>query len=106
MVADDEPTIRDILRRALHVHGAEATAAGDAQAAIAAVTKSDFDLLLLNARMPGGGGAKVFRQIQALRPEPARKTVFMSAELSLNMTSKRHQSRAHIQQRHINKKIL
>ena len=85
LVADDEPTIRDILRRAFHFHGAEATTVGDAQAAIAAVTKSDFDLLLLDARMPGGGGAEAFRQIQGLRPELARKTVFMSGELSLNM---------------------
>jgi PAS domain S-box-containing protein len=85
LVADDEPTIRRILRRAFQLHGAEATTVGDAQAAIAAATKGDFDLLLLDARMPGGGGAEAFRQVQALKPGLARKTVFMTGELSLDM---------------------
>ena len=85
LVADDEPTIRDILRRAFQLYGAEATTVGDAQAAIAAATKGDFELLLLDARMPGGGGAEAFRQMQALKPELARKTVFMTGELSLDM---------------------
>lgn len=85
LVADDELTIRDMLKRAFQFYGAEATTVGDAQAAIAAVTNSDFDLLLLDARMPGGGGVEAFRQVQALNPELARKTVFMSGELAFNM---------------------
>ena len=85
LVADDEPTIRDILKRALQLYGAEATTVGDALATIAAATKSDFDLLLLDARMPGGGGAEAFRQLQTLRPGLALKTVFMTGELSLDM---------------------
>ena len=85
LVADDEPTIRDILKRALQLYGAEATTVGDALATIAAATKGDFDLLLLDARMPGGGGAEAFRQLQTLRPGLARKTVFMTGELSLDM---------------------
>jgi CheY-like chemotaxis protein len=58
---------------------------GDALATIAAATKGDFDLLLLDARMPGGGGAEAFRQLQTLSPGLVLKTVSMTGELSLDM---------------------
>lgn len=85
LVADDEPVICRVVERAGASHGVSTTSVGSADEAKEALRTQEFELVLLDVRMPGGGGAEVFRTIQAEHPRLVPRTVFMSGELSADM---------------------
>jgi two-component system NtrC family sensor kinase len=82
LVADDEPVIRHVIERACSRHGAIATSVDGAEAAKQALRACDFDVVLIDVRMPGGGAAEVLRAMRADRPWLVSRTVLMSGELS------------------------
>jgi CheY-like chemotaxis protein len=59
LVADDNASIRDLVRAVLESCGAEVTEAADGAAAIEAATSWPFDLILLDLRMPRISGKDV-----------------------------------------------
>jgi two-component system NtrC family sensor kinase len=85
LIAEDEESIRRFLRRAFKRMGADATLVEDATEAIEAARSEDFELLLLDVRMPGGGGVEAYQRIREMKPELAQRTVFMTGELSVEM---------------------
>lgn len=91
LVADDEPSIRRVLELASGRFGARLTAVGDARAAIEALEAQEFDLVLLDVRMPEGGGPAVFEHLQRHRPALVPRTIFMSGQLSSEMNEVRGQ---------------
>jgi len=52
LVAEDEPTVRTFIARALSLSGHETTLAEDGQRALEALAEQDFDLLLSDIVMP------------------------------------------------------
>lgn len=86
LVAEDEEAIRRFLRRAFRRWEVEAIVVEDATQAIDAAHHGDFDAVLLDLRMPGGGGVEAYRRIRDMRPQLARRTVFMTGELSMEMS--------------------
>jgi PAS domain S-box-containing protein len=85
LIAEDEESIRRFLGRAFERMRADATLVEDATEAIEAARSEDFELLLLDVRMPGGGGVEAYQRIREMKPELARRTVFMTGELSVEM---------------------
>lgn len=69
LVADDNPTNRELARVVLEALGAEVTDAIDGEAALEAGLSWPFDILLLDVRMPGLSGPDVAREIRS-RPGP------------------------------------
>jgi DNA-binding response OmpR family regulator len=67
LVVDDEPEIRSGLSRILRLEGYHATEAATGEAALLLVKDLDFDLVLLDIRMPGQGGMSVVKHISAKR---------------------------------------
>jgi EAL domain-containing protein (putative c-di-GMP-specific phosphodiesterase class I) len=70
LVADDDPDLREAL---IHLVSAEPTlhlvgAAEDAQQAIDLATRHQPEVALVDARMPGGGGARVARETRDRAP--------------------------------------
>ncbi len=65
LVVDDEPALRESLQRALRTEGFEVTAVSDGVAAIAAVTESEPDAIVLDVLMPGADGLEVTRRLRA-----------------------------------------
>ena len=59
LVADDEESIRFVLREALEGEGHAVEEARDGQAADQALSAGDFDLAFLDIRMPGLTGLEV-----------------------------------------------
>ena len=59
LVVDDDPTVRTMVRGLLEPKGYEVTTATDGCQAIALLAKNDFDMVLLDARMPRVGGLTV-----------------------------------------------
>lgn len=64
LVADDNPPSLRFLEAALHDIGCVPLAVTDGVAACEAATAATFDLLLLDARMPGLGGADALARIR------------------------------------------
>lgn len=85
LVADDEPVICRVIERACTRHGMTTVSAGGAAEAQQALREHDLDLVLLDVRMPDGGGIEVFRTIQAEYPHLVGRTLFMSGDMSRDM---------------------
>ncbi len=72
VVADDDPDIVDILTFNLRTAGYEVETAGDGEAALALVTRSVPDLVVLDVMMPKMDGLEV---LAALKAEPATREI-------------------------------
>jgi two-component system, cell cycle sensor histidine kinase and response regulator CckA len=68
LIADDQPHVLFVMKRALEGAGYRVTTAPDGNAALAAARAADFDLYLLDAIMPGMSGRAVCEQIRAQKP--------------------------------------
>jgi len=66
LVVDDEPQIRRIMRTTLTAQGYEVHDARSGEEALDAVREHGFDLILLDANMPGMGGLGACREIRAV----------------------------------------
>jgi CheY-like chemotaxis protein len=80
LLADDEPVLRAAMRRLGAMQGMEVTVAEDATEALAALDSADFDVVLLDVIMPGGGGLAVLRALQAERPALTSRALLLSGE--------------------------
>jgi two-component system, cell cycle sensor histidine kinase and response regulator CckA len=65
LIVDDEPLVRQHLRRLLELRGFSVTEAADGRSGIAAVSKSEPDLILLDLSMPDLDGVTVVRNLRA-----------------------------------------
>ena len=64
LVVDDEPQIRRIMRTTLTQHGYEVHDARSGEEALDKVRELRFDLILMDANMPGMGGVAACREIR------------------------------------------
>jgi two-component system nitrogen regulation response regulator GlnG len=64
LVADDEESIRFVLREALESEGLEVTDVADGLAALEALENEEFELAFLDIRMPGATGLEVLERLQ------------------------------------------
>lgn len=85
LVADDEPLLRRVVERVGAMEGMLVTSVAGADEAKLALGAHGFDLVLLDVRMPGGGGAEVFRTIRREHARLVPRTVFMSGEVTSQM---------------------
>jgi nitrogen-specific signal transduction histidine kinase len=71
LVADDEPTVRDALRRMLGILGFQVLVAHDGAQALAILRarSSALDLVLLDLNMPVLSGEELLRELGTLRPD-------------------------------------
>ncbi|HYI46232.1 MAG TPA: response regulator transcription factor [Actinomycetota bacterium] len=69
MIVDDEPLIRQVLRRLLERQGATVCAeAADGREAVRVAALAKPDIILMDLRMPGLDGLQATKQIIALLP--------------------------------------
>ena len=66
LVADDEPSIRFVLRETLEEQGCVVTDVDDGDAALDALATGEHALAFLDIRMPGPSGLELLERIQAL----------------------------------------
>src|SRR5947208_2588175 len=73
LVVDDEPAVRDSLRRALELEGYEVDLAVDGEAALAHLAQPMHpDAVILDILMPGVGGLELARRVHRLPPPQDR----------------------------------
>lgn len=69
LVVDDEALVRDSLVEILRLEGYDVDAVGSGEAALGAAQRENFDLLLLDLKMPGMDGIEVMRAITKTSPD-------------------------------------
>ena len=74
LVVDDEPIIREMVKRYHEYHGFEVGEASDAREARAKIAERPPDGALLDKNLPDGSGVELIRDVRAAR---ARAAVFV-----------------------------
>jgi DNA-binding response OmpR family regulator len=69
LVVDDEEASRKSLGDILRLEGYQVSVKGDGQSAIDALSEEEFDLMLLDLKMPGMGGLQVLKQASTIAPD-------------------------------------
>ena len=78
LVADDDLSIRQMLRTLLRREGHSVTLAKDGAAALAQLQKHNFDLVLMDVHMPRMGGLEVLAKLREQGKQP--KVIVMTAD--------------------------
>jgi DNA-binding response OmpR family regulator len=68
LIVDDEKAMRVSLSEIFSLRGAQVTAASDGREAVELLNQRDFDLMLLDLKMPGMSGIQVLEVAQKVRP--------------------------------------
>jgi len=80
LVADDEDRITDLVREVLAADGHDVTVARDAAEAAFLAVAGEFDVVVLDWRMPGGGAARLIDRLREERPEMLRRIVIATGD--------------------------
>jgi CheY-like chemotaxis protein len=75
LVADDEAGMRETLADILSASGYGVTAAADGDAALDAIRTNQFDVVVMDIRMPGRDGVSVLREVGT----PPPRVILMTA---------------------------
>jgi len=81
LVVDDERAVRDSLEDILELENYQVEAVGSGEDALEALNEQDYDLLLLDIKMPGISGIEVMRQSR--RQVPETKVIILTGHGSL-----------------------
>src|SRR5919112_1286448 len=81
MVIDDDAVLRKLVSDQVARMGFDSTPAASGEEALDALAKSDFDVLLLDIRMPGLSGLDTLREVRKL--EDAPEVIMLTADTSL-----------------------
>src|SRR5919112_5237245 len=81
MVVDDDAVLRRLVSDQIGRMGFDATPAASGEEALEVLSKSDFDVVLLDIRMPGMSGLDALRAIRRLEEPP--EVIMLTADTSL-----------------------
>ncbi len=80
LVVDDEAEVGAALAELLALHGVAAEAVTEIPAAVARLGEAPFDAVFCDLRMPGGGGAALYRQAVAAHPHLRGRFAFVTGD--------------------------
>jgi PAS domain S-box-containing protein len=80
LIVEDEADVRETLRELLEREGYEVTVARDGGAALMALDRADFDLILSDLRMPGVSGPDLHARIAEVKPHLLDRMGFVTGD--------------------------
>ena len=86
LIIDDDPDFRESLSETLVDLGHAPVPAATAQAGLAALDTADFDVVLLDFRLPDGDGVEVLRRLASTGGPPAMPVIMLTAFASPDNT--------------------
>lgn len=81
LVVDDEPAMRTVISGFLRSIGHEVSVAATAGEARAHLATTEYDVVLLDLRMPDVGGEALYRELSERDARHARRVVFVTGDL-------------------------
>ncbi len=81
LVVDDEAAILDFLEHLLTEQGYQVETTDRAQAALQRLHNQNYDLILLDIKLPGMSGIDLYYQIAAIDPAQAQKVIFITGDV-------------------------
>ncbi|MBG0775157.1 MAG: response regulator [Desulfovibrionaceae bacterium] len=69
LLVDDELLFLDIMQRFMDKRGIDFTGVPGGREAVEAVSRRDFDIVVLDVKMPGMDGIETLREIKRLKPD-------------------------------------
>ncbi len=69
LVVDDDPAVRSVVSRKMQSDGYECVVATDGRDAIEKANEQEFDIVLLDIKMPGPSGMEVLPQLVEKHPD-------------------------------------
>jgi DNA-binding response OmpR family regulator len=79
LVAEDEKDVRELIEIILRHHGFEVISVSDGREAIAAASQQQFDLILLDVRMPRLDGYEACRRLRQMESTRNVPIIMLSA---------------------------
>ncbi len=68
LIVEDDPEMRDLLRKVLEKEGYQVSVAADSREATASLSRIPFDLVVTDMLMPDDGGLELLQVIREARP--------------------------------------
>jgi DNA-binding NtrC family response regulator len=68
LIVEDDPEMRDLLRKVLEKEGYQVSVAADSREATASLSRISFDLVVTDMLMPDDGGLELLQVIREARP--------------------------------------
>ena len=87
LIVDHEPAIRNILARIISSKGHQTHTVPDGKAALSELTKNDYDLLIVDLKMFGLSGRKLYETLNKEQPDTANKIVFITGDTMTEETN-------------------
>jgi CheY-like chemotaxis protein len=81
LVVDDEAVIRQLLIQLLSRKGHKVEAVDNGNDAMEMLNRTDYDLILLDIKLPGISGSEVYEHIKAKDRELAKKVIFITGDI-------------------------
>jgi PAS domain S-box-containing protein len=80
LIVEDEAAIQDIIVRILTIRGHQADTASSGNEALGRISESEYDLYLLDLKMPGMDGQDLFEILKQNKPLSALKVIFITGD--------------------------
>jgi DNA-binding NtrC family response regulator len=87
LIVDDEESIRRLLRQALEMEGYSCITVCSGAEALEAVSQQNFDLVLLDMRMPGMSGLEVLSKLSEAHPDTCVIMVTALVDVDTSVTA-------------------
>lgn len=81
LVVDDEEWILNLAREILGAIGHSVETAQDGEAALAAIQRRNFDVIVCDWKMPGMNGVQFYERLLEAKPQLAERVLFMSGDV-------------------------
>src|SRR4030042_721401 len=87
LIVDDEPAIRNILARIISGKGHQTHTVPNGKAALAELDKKVYDLLIVDLKMFGLSGKKLYETLNKEQPDTANKIIFITGDTMTEETN-------------------
>ena len=81
LVADDEPAIKILINRILSDEGYEIEMVGNGDDALKKLDSEDYDIILLDVRLPGMNGIAIYEHLLETAESLTRKVIFVTGDV-------------------------